>query len=388
MKPNEKNTTAVAERAEEIVKKRMAEDNRKPIHAGENAKDAGGADIRAMRAAVNSMTLSKEAREIAKLSDNFSLTREWFKGLARANKNDFRQLQKVNELIRASNPMSEGTDADGGYLVPDEFSTLVITKLSAIPKMRQYATVIPTLRDKLHVASDDTNATVSWESEGATPTDQKATLTENVLTPYKLKVLSILSEELVSDAHVSVIDYLASQFAQLLGAEEDKQFFTGNGSSKPTGLRTYSPSASNAQAGSSLAYSDILTLFMSLAEQYRTNGVFATSPTGIRLLMGLADSNSRPIFMPSWEAGKPATLFGRPLIEVADWPTNLGAHSNTTEIWFGDLSQYVIADRQGLQISVSTERYWDSDQVGIKAIKRIDGELCGTFKQAVLTGVK
>jgi HK97 family phage major capsid protein len=375
-----------AEAMEEKRTAAAAEANRKGIHGDAPVAAPTKEAMAKLMFDIRNMALPQEVRELAKITDNFALTKKWLAALAKQRAGDPTAMVEVQAQIRA---MSEGTAGAGGYLVPEEFSTLVITKKSALAKMRKYATVIPMTTDKLHVPYDDANAAPTWEAENSTQTPSNATFAEIVLTPYKLKVMSVTSNELLADANVSIINYLANQFARIMAAEEDKQFFTGNGSSKPTGLRQLAVT-SLTQASTSLAFSDILRLFMALPEQYRANGSFCTSPTGIQLLMGLVDDQNRPIFMPSWEAGKPPTLFGRPLIEVADWPTNLtvGSATNTTEIWFGDLSTYVIGDRQGIEMSMSTDRYFENDQTAIKAILRVDGE--GTLLEAhrVLKSVK
>ena len=389
---NETQVAEIATKTAEAMKAKeaaaAAEANRKGVFGdapvGAPTKEA----ISKLMFEIRSMALPREVRELAKVTDNFALTKQWLRALAQQRQGNPEAMSKVQAQIRA---MGESTNsgADGGYLVPEEFSTLVITKKSAIAKMRKFATVIPMVTDKLHVPYDNNNTAPTWESENSNPTPSDASFAEITLTPYKLKVLSVVSNELLADANVSIINYLAEQFARTMAAEEDKQFFTGNGSSKPTGLRSLSVT-SVTQAGASLAYSDVLKLFMALPEQYRANATFATSPTGIQLLMGLVDDQHRPIFMPSWEAGKPATLFGRPLIEVADWPTNLtvGSASNTTEIWFGDLSTYVVGDRQALEMSISTERYFEYDQTALKAILRVDGKGTLTDAHRVLVSVK
>lgn len=387
---NETQVKEIAEKTAAAVKANAdsaaAEASRKGVFGGEPVAAPTKESLAKLMFEIRSMALPKEVRELAKTTDNFALTKSWLRALAQQRAGNVEPMGKVQAQLRA---MSEGTAGDGGYLVPEEFSTLVIIKKQAIAKMRKFASVIPMVTDKLHVPYDNANTAPTWESENSNPTPSNATFSEITLTPYKLKVLSVASNELLADANVSIINYLADQFARIMAAEEDKQFFTGNGSSKPTGLRSLSVT-SVTQAGASLAYSDVLKLFMALPEQYRANACFCTSPTGIQLLMGLVDSQNRPIFMPSWEAGKPATLFGRPLLEVADWPTNLtvGSASNTTELWFGDLSTYVIGDRQAIEMSLSTDRYFEYDQTAIKAILRVDGKGTLTDAHRVLVSVK
>lgn len=354
----------IATKTAEAVKAKA--DSRKSIFGDGKEKSPS-----AVFAEIRNMVVPQEVREMAKVTNNFEMTRKWLNAV-RLARTDMRPLAEIQSEIRA---MSEGTAADGGYLVPEEFSTLIIQKKTAIAKMRRFATVIPMSTDKLHVPMDLVNASVGWEAENHETAASNPTFTEVVLTPFKLKALSVASMELLRDANVQVINYLADQFARKLAEAEDKAYWVGGGTTEPTGLRSLSVT-SVTQASTALAYSDLLNLFMALPEQYRGTAAFVTGPKGVQLLMGLVDDNHRPIFMPSYEAGKPATLFGRPLIEVADWPTNLtvGSVTNTTDIFFVDLAtSYIIGDRQGIEMAISTERWFEYDQVGMKAILRADG---------------
>lgn len=377
----------LAERVVDSVKARAAKEGRAAIF-GEGKVELDGRKVDAveLRKMIETASVSKEAREIAKVSDNFAMTKRWLKAMSAQLGGDPRAMNEVQVELRA---MAESTNsgADGGYVVPQEWAALVMQKKSPIAKMRAYARVIPVSSNAFNVPTDNANVSASWEAESNATSESSPTLSKPQLTPYKLKVLTKVSMELLADANINVIDYLAAQQARIMAAEEDKQFFTGNGSSKPTGLNQASVS-SIAQAGASLAYADLAKLLMALPEQYRINACFVMAPSIVALLIGLVDSNGRPIYTPSYEQGKPSLLFGRPLLEVKDFPVNLGTHSNASEVWIADLSYYVIADRMDLQSFLSQERYFESDEWAIKTITRVDGEFTLAEAAYKLTGVK
>lgn len=376
-----------ATKAAEIAKAKQAEASRKGIFGGDD-KAPQKKDLDKLYAQIRNMPLSKEVRELAGLSNDFEMTKKWMSAIASHKKmGDRSKLDAVQTEIRS---MVEGTDSAGGYLVPTEFAALIMLKKVAITKMRRFASVIPMNSDTLSLPVESTYATATWEDEDTESTETDAVLANVDLVAYKLKALMKVTEELLDDANVSVIEWLAGQLAKVIATEEDKQFFTGNGTKKPTGLRSLSGVTSVTQASTSLAYGDALSLYMALPEQYRMTGTFVTSANGIKLLMGIVDDNGRPIFMPSFQEGKPATLFGRPIIEVADWPDNLtvGSVTNTTEIWFGDLSYYIVGDRMSLTIDSSDQRYWDADKIALKARIRVDGKGCNAEAFRKLVSVK
>jgi HK97 family phage major capsid protein len=67
----------------------------------------------------------------------------------------------------------------------------------------------------------------------------------------------------------------------------------------------------------------------------------------------LKDSNGRYVWTDGFADAAP-TLLGRPVIEQNDIRTNLGAGTNASEIYFGDLSYYLIGDRQEIGVETTT----------------------------------
>ena len=81
--------------------------------------------------------------------------------------------------------------------------------------------------------------------------------------------------------------------------------------------------------------------------------------------------SSKPI-PPPLEAGTPDTIMGRP-VAISDSCDNMVA--TKIAVFFGDISYYWIAQRQGIVIKRLDELYSETDQVGFLATLRIDGEL-------------
>lgn len=163
---------------------------------------------------------------------------------------------------------------------------------------------------------------------------------------------------------------------------------TGTGTGEPKGIRQYTVS-STGQAGANLAADDVIKLYYSLPSQYRSTVTWVMHNNIIRLVRLLKDSNNRFL----WSDGlseAPATILGRPVVEQNDIPTNLGVGSDESEIWFSDLSYYLIGDRQEITIESTTEGAgtFENHQVAVKVIERVDGQLGLTDMFVKLTGVK
>lgn len=125
--------------------------------------------------------------------------------------------------------MSEGTDADGGFLVPDEFSTEVIRIASDFGLVRKFARRIPMRTDTLNLNREDSAVTVYWPGEATAGTSSQPGIGRAKLKANTMVGLTPISNELLDDSSVDVVDYLMEIFAEAMAGEEDNQAFTGVG---------------------------------------------------------------------------------------------------------------------------------------------------------------
>jgi len=304
--------------------------------------------------------------------------------------------ERVAKFVRAiidndhvtAKALSEGTSADGGYLVPNEFKAAIVAKRDIAAVIRPRSTVFPMTRDKMDVPSEGNAVTLYWAAENAALTESNPTFGNTTLNTNKLTGLSKMSRELFGDSAVNLMDFLAGLYGRKFALEEDKKFMTGTGTGEPKGIRQYTV-GSSAQAGANLVGDDVIKLYYSLGSQYRSQATWIMHNSIIRLVRLLKDSQNRYLWTDGFQEA-PATILGRPVVEQNDIPTNLGAGTNESEIWFGDLAYYLIGDRQEMTIESTTEGAgtFENHQVAVKVIERIDGQLGLTDPMTKLTAVK
>lgn len=284
--------------------------------------------------------------------------------------------------------LSEGTDADGGYLVPTEYSSIFLAKLATVSKFRKYATVLPMGRDKMTVPADANAVTVYWVGENADVTESNPTFGSVTLDTNKLMGLSRMSRELFADSSISLIDRLTVIFTNAFNKEENKVFMAGDGSGKPKGVRAYTIT-DIAQAGSSLVADDIENLYFSLPEGYRENPgtVWLMHGNTIKKVNALRTTAGAKLYPELLDKG---VLLGKPVLEMPDIPTNLGTGTNESEVFFGDLGAYLIGDREQIGVENTTvgEGAFKAHQNVFKMWERVDGKLGVTDAFRKLTGVK
>ena len=134
------------------------------------------------------------------------------------------------------NALEEGTDSEGGYLVPDEYERTLVEALEEENVFRQMAKVIRTSSGDRKIPVVATKGTASWIDEEGTYTESDDSFGQVSIGAYKVGTMIKVSEELLNDSVFDLESYIAKEFARRIGAKEEEAFFTGDGSGKPLGV--------------------------------------------------------------------------------------------------------------------------------------------------------
>lgn len=279
------------------------------------------------------------------------------------------------DAMRVLKALNEGTAADGGYLVPEELRSEIWRILPDFTVMRRLARVLPMSTDTLLLNKLTVLPEAYWTSEYQSKTTTSAEFGQISLTPYKLVCLLPVTEELVSDANIDLVNFILEIFAERIGTKEDAAFFTGSGTGQPTGLVGALGTAVN--GGNAGTFDDILDLIYSVPQSARgtarrgtpSSVAFVANFKTIKSLRKLKDSNGQPIWKPGHpDNGDPDRLYGYPVYEQ-------NSLADKTVV-FGDYRFYIIGDRQTLTVRTTMEGgdAWRRDSIEIKAKVRVDGE--------------
>ena len=273
------------------------------------------------------------------------------------------------------NALQEGTDSEGGYLVPDEYERTLVEALEEENVFRQLAKVIRTSSGDRKIPVVATKGTASWIDEEGAYTESDDSFGQVSIGAYKVGTMIKVSEELLNDSVFDLESYIAKEFARRIGAKEEEAFFTGDGSGKPLGILAATGGAETgvtAASSTAVTADELMDLFYSLKSPYRKKAVWVLNDSTIKAVRKLKDSTGQYLWQPSLVAGTPDTLLGRPVKTSAYMPV-IAAGAKT--IAFGDFSYYWIADRQGRSFKRLNELYAATGQVGFLASQRVDGKL-------------
>ena len=288
-----------------------------------------------------------------------------------AYKEDFDLHLRGRRLV--NNVLSEGSDANGGYLVPVEFERFIVEALREENVMRRLCKVITTDNErKIPVAA--THSVANWTAENAAYTESNPTFDQKSIDAYKLTDLVKISNELLEDSAFDLEDYIAREFAYAFGAAEEEAFCVGTGTGQPTGLFTASGGevGVTAAAVAAVTTDELINLVYALKSSYRKNAKFLMNDATVSSLRKLKDNNGQYLWQPSVQAGQPDKLMGYEIYTSPFAPT-LAAGALT--IAFGDFRNYWIADRRGMTVQRLNELYSTTGQVGFVATERVDGKI-------------
>lgn len=288
-----------------------------------------------------------------------------------AYKEDFGAHLRGKRLVH--NVLSEGVQADGGYLVPEEFERQIVSGLDEANVVRGLAKVITTSAErKIPVAA--THSTAAWTAENGAYTPSDPSFDQKTIDAFKLTDLVKVSIELLQDSMFDLESYIAAEFARAFGIAEEEAFCVGTGTGQPTGIFTANGGEVGVTATGSTAVTadELISLVYSLKSPYRRNAKFLANDATISAIRKLKDGNGVYLWQPSLQAGEPDKLLGYDLYTSPYVPQmEAGAFS----LAFGDFKNYWIADRAGRTVQRLNELYSTNGQVGFVATERVDGKV-------------
>lgn len=271
--------------------------------------------------------------------------------------------------------LQEGTDSEGGYLVPDEFEHTLVEALEEENIFRKLAHIVRTESGERKIPVVAAKGSANWIDEEGPYIESDDEFGQVSIGAYKLGTTIKVSEELINDSVFDLEGYISKEFARRIGNREEDSFFNGDGSGKPLGILATTGGAQTgvtAASATAITADELIDLYYSLKSPYRKNAVWVLNDATIKAIRKLKDNNGNYLWQESLTAGAPGTLLGKPVFTSAYMPT---IAAGKKVIAFGDFNYYWIADRQGRSFKRLNELYAATGQVGFIANQRVDGKL-------------
>jgi len=273
------------------------------------------------------------------------------------------------------------TGSSTGAPVPTSFYNEIVKVARLVNPLLDYATVINTSSgENLQIPSQSAFSTANIVGQGVSIGTSEPTFNAfTTLSAYKFSALAQLSRELVLDAGVDIVGFLADQFGNAFGNAIGNKLINGTGTVEPTGFLPVAGTGVTGSTGVSGAFTadNIVDLVYSLDGALRSKPSFAllANSTSIAALRKLKDSYGRYLFDIGLGQDKRDLILGVQVIETPSMPSPaVGANS----VAVGDLKSLYIRNAGGLQVDRSDDYAFGNDLATWRATWRIDGALVQT----------
>lgn len=293
-----------------------------------------------------------------------------------------------NRLVTAKQTgLEEGIDHMGGYLVQPEF-------MAGIMKRSYEMGAVLSRCRKLTIGSNANSITINaiaetsrangsrwggilgyWLAEGGTKLPSHPEFRQMCLTLHKVIGLCYATDELLQDT--SVLEQIISQgFAEEIQFQVENAIINGTGVGQPLGVVNSPALIGVARAGAgAIASADIFNMWIRMYAPSRANAVWFINQDveaqlfAMSVVVGLGGV---PVWLPAngLSSSPFSTLMGKPVIPIEYCPTMANANS----IILADMSQYMVADKGGLQTAVSGHVAYLTDEQVFRFVYRVDGQ--------------
>lgn len=286
---------------------------------------------------------------------------------------------------RFQNTMSTGVDAEGGFLVPDEFMTDVTKRLNSDESLLAKTKQFVVSSNNLTLPKDESlpwtgGVQASWLAEGAAynPTTPN-TLSEASFKLHKLGALIHITDELIADS-VALESYIRGMAPEAIMHKVNEAIISGNGVAKPSGLLgssfTIEVAKEAAQPADTIVARNVIKMYSRMLPQSRGNAAWYINAGCEEQLRTMKDDQGNFIYLAAGSQlnqSPYALLLGRPVIPMLG---SLPALGDKGDIVFADLSYYyAIVKAGGMKQAVSSHLKFDQDLQSFKFTMRLDGKV-------------
>lgn len=292
--------------------------------------------------------------------------------------------------------MQIGVDADGGFALPEELNTDILSSLRDEVVMRQECTVITVGTPEWKKLVNEGGISSGWVGE-TEARSETGTPKLSILTPVWGEIYGNphATQTMLDDAFFNVESFITSELTTEFAEKEEEAFTVGNGVKKPKGFLSYETDDKADKArdwgklqkitasAAAISADDIVSLIYSLRKPYRAGSKFMLNNQSLLDVRLLKDDKGNYIWQPGLQVGQPSLLSGFAVAENEQMP-DIGDSSGKAPIAFGNFKRgFYIFDRIGIRML--RDPYTKKPFVGFYTTKRVGSMLNDSNAIKVLT---
>lgn len=289
---------------------------------------------------------------------------------------DEQKASAFRAWLRSGQPMDAalvaGTDANGGYIVPEPAHAALIEKVRLMDPIFGNATVFDMTGDVvMQLPYKAAHGVVANATEtGARSEQTEPTFTSPTLTCYDYYTDQRASQQ-VLDSVSGFEDMLLGWIAEDIQEQAGKDAVIGDGTTKIKGLFTETAKYGTLLSGvaGALANTNFLTAYFALPVKYRTNAAFVMAGATLSTVTGMAYPNLSNTPLAQLGSDGTWTILGKRVLESDSAPA-IGAANYP--VAFGDIRRaYAVGVHRNT--SILRDPYTATPLVRFYAIARMGG---------------
>lgn len=280
--------------------------------------------------------------------------------------------------------LSVGTDANGGYLVPNQMADLIVQIVNESSPMRALATVETISSDSLDLIEDTVDFGAAWGDETTVRSVETTspTLGRNTIDTFEMYAQPQATQKLIDDGSIDIEQWIARKVADKMARLEATAFISGDGTTQPKGILTYTAGTSWGQiqqvgtgVSATVTADSLVQLYYALKDDYARNATFLMHRTTVQAVRLLKEATTNQyLWQPGLTAGTPDTLLGVPVALASDMPIPA---ASALSVAVGDFKRaYLIVDRIGIR--TLRDPFTAKPFVKFYTTKRVGGEVVNT----------
>lgn len=294
---------------------------------------------------------------------------------------DVKAKQQLSDMGSIYAVQTEGTNTAGGHTVPDVWSSSIINVMETAGVAPKVVRRIQMTSDVLNVPKRTSGQTVYYPGEASAITASDKVYGTIALAAVKRAVLTQISNELIADSLINIVDDVASEAGHQLALNLDDEFINGDGTGtygSITGLvsdcgaaGTHDLAATNTSFAD-ITLADVHTAMSLVAEKHWDDSRMAfimrrsTWASVIQKLVYAAGGNT----IDNLEGGSRLSLFGYPVHLTDKMPVD---GVSKFGLFFGNFyDAALMGQRKEVEFASSQDYGFNLDVLTIRALNRYD----------------
>lgn len=330
-----------------------------PAHPGARITSAKEITMADENETAGIAALEAKMTDIEKKADTTALVARLDKIEAKMNRPTSEEKRAPGEEVKAftaylSSGQKEGksltsaSDTTSYILAPEQVETDFLRNLVEFSPIRSIADVRSATSSKVILPKRTAITNALWVGETTERTGSDPAFDQADIEMKELATYVDISLSLAEDS-ANVLNEVNLALAEDFGQKESLAFVNGSLALEPSGFMADGDitTTDNGHA-TALSPDALIAMMYSLPATYRSAGTWVMNGNTLATIRSLKGGDGNYLWQPSYQAGQPETILGRPVIEAVDMPD---VAADAEPIIFGDFKRgYRIYDRLSLAV--------------------------------------